>query len=386
MVDRQQQMKEFDELLKLMSFNENEEVSVSEAIRTCQRQDIKREEKNTTGKRNRERMSNCPHCNGCQKTKNDIADKVVPNAPSEVVGNTKLNEESIQEGKYEGEDASKGETHTQVDLPNELAGNKEFNYPIFPTIMLPPRRRIKVNLRSLKIPMQLPPEHEKLMNALRTMLWYNGFDVTDRATLAYFAIGNQENINAAFTYFLEFYKFACISEVKNPTRAKMPESLTEGVACQPDGSLGIYFNAGNWVPYVTKSNYVAREIFCYVLNFVTFPILNSGYTLICNVRDLEWKKFMPYESTRVTNYMIKSIPLEPRRVLFVEPNYYASLAMKVFIPMIPNKLTNVASLISIDECDLNILSPSLSGEATDQPEFKYFSTDHQFDFQILIES
>jgi len=242
-----------------------------------------------------------------------------------------------------------------------------------------------VNLKNLRLDPLLSPQKEKLMYDLCMLLCHNGFWVHDRATLAYFALGNQNDTKAALSYFLEFYKFACLLEVKNPNRAMMGYGMIEGVACQSDGSLGVYYNAANSVPDITRSVYIVREALCYFLNFVNMSILDAGFTIIGNLRGLTWRKFMPFESATASSYLVKCIPLEPKKVLFLEPNFYASVAVKLLLTMIPTNLMKVASLASLDKSDLDILPPSLNADTIDNPSFTRFSIDQQLDFQLLLE-
>jgi len=83
------------------------------------------------------------------------------------------------------------------------------------------------------------------MNDLHSLLKDYGFEVFDRKTLAFFALGNLNNVPAAATYFCEFYKFAMTKEVMFPDRAEMGNDVTEGAARQGDGTLGLYFTTSN---------------------------------------------------------------------------------------------------------------------------------------------
>jgi len=384
-------MKEFEELLEFVTFNPKEEVSRSVAELPRELPISETKEMKNTGKKNKackRKLSNyssrgikVARCDS-KDTQNDV--KVIPNRSVKEIRNTKSIPRRIGEYKDE-EDQSKGDTHLQIHLPNELTDSMKFHASIYPTKISPPGRRVTVNLRNLRIKPQLSPQKEKLMNDLRILLWHNGFEVHDRATLAYFALGNQNDTMAALSYFLEFYKFACLLEVKHPNRAEMGYGMIEGVACQPDGTLGVYYNAANSVPGITRSVYIVREILCYFLNYVNMSVLESGFTIIGNLRGLTWRKFMPFESATASNYLVRCIPLEPRKVIFLEPNFYAGVAINLLLTMIPNRLTKVASSTSLEKCDLDIIPPSLSAETIVNPKFTRFSIDQQLDFELLLE-
>jgi len=391
-MDRKQQMKEFEELLKFVTFDEEEEVSrrVKELPRELP--DSKTKEKKTSAKKNKASKRKISYYTSTRKkaargnseeTQSDIVDKVVPNPCVREVRKMKSIPRRTEE--YKKEDKSKGDTHLQNTLPNEQTDSMKYYAGIYPSNISAPSRRVIVNLRNLRIKPQLSPQKEKLMYDLRILLCNNGFEVHDRATLAYFALGNQNDTKAALSYFLEFYKFACLSEVKYPNRAEMGCGMIEGVACQPDGSLGVYFNAANSVPNITRSVYIVREILFYFLNFVNMSILNTGFTIIGNLRGLTWRKFMPFESATAANYLVKCIPLEPRRVIFLEPNFYASVAIKLLLKMIPNTLMMVASMTSLEKSNLDIIPPSLTAETKDNPKFNRFSIDQQLDFRLLLD-
>jgi len=160
------------------------------------------------------------------------------------------------------------------------------NHPASVGRNLTPGKRIKVNLPNLELPPILSKQDEESMLELHLLLQFYGFEVRDRKTLACFALGNINNTPAAAAYFYEFYKLASRTEFKFPDRAKMGDGIIEGAARQSDGTLGIYFVARKWNTQNTSGIYVARENLCYFLNMVDLPVLRAGLTYVANMSAL----------------------------------------------------------------------------------------------------
>ena len=70
----------------------------------------------------------------------------------------------------------------------------------------------------------------------------HGFEVCDRPTLAFFAIGKQLNVQAAVECFLEFYKLADTLHFRfpdiNQIEQLVADGFIEGIGCQSDGTMG----------------------------------------------------------------------------------------------------------------------------------------------------
>jgi len=254
--------------------------------------------------------------------------------------------------------------------------------------ILPRGIKVKLNIPNLELPFLLSNQEEKAIRDLHLMLINHGFEVYDRKTLAFFALGNLDNISRAASYFCEFYKFITSEEVKHPDRAMMENSVTEGALRQGDGTLGLYFICSNWDTETCRGVYIAREKFFYFLKMVDLAILRTGFTFVASMDVLTWRNFAPFEVAQATNLSVKCIPLQPRQILFIQPNYYASVALNLFFTMISTSFSKVSYVLSLDEVRSRfpriILPPSVAATAENQ-NFTRFSVDEQINFHFLID-
>jgi len=207
--------------------------------------------------------------------------------------------------------------------------------------------------------------------------------------LAFFALGNLDNIPAAASYFCEFYKFITTEEVKFPDRAMIGgNGVTEGALSQGDGTLGLYFIWSNWKTENCRGVYIAREKFCYFLKMVDLTILRAGFTFVASVNVLTWRNFAPFEVALATNLSVKCIPLQARQILFLQPNYYASVALNLFFTMISTRFSEVSYVLPLDEVRSRfphvILPPSVAATAENR-NFTHLSVDEQINFKFLID-
>jgi len=109
---------------------------------------------------------------------------------------------------------------------------------------------VKVYLPKLKLPQSLPTNDEQAIFELCKHLRVHGFEVFDRPTLALFAIGKQFNIQAAVKCFLEFYKLATTMHFRFPDITQIEQlvadGIVEGIACQGDGTAGLFIRPANY--------------------------------------------------------------------------------------------------------------------------------------------
>jgi len=252
--------------------------------------------------------------------------------------------------------------------------------------------KVRLNLPRLIIPEVLPKKDEKAMHDLHVLLKGRGFEVNDGPTLAFFAVGAQHDTQAAALFFQEFYKLARTWEIKFPECTRMDQMAkdccVEGFARHHDGTYGGLLNFGRWNVENNLALNVVREFFCYHLNVVDFSHLKRGVTVVANMRNLEWRRFAPIEIAKTSSYLSKCIPIKIRKFLFVEPSFYASVALK-FTSIIPSCFKSVAYVLSLDEAhnlypDV-LLPPSLTPITKGNERFTQLSVDEQVKFQILIE-
>merc|ERR1719204_1166238 len=254
---------------------------------------------------------------------------------------------------------------------------------------LTPGKKIKVNLPTLELPSILSKQDEESMLELHLLLQFYGFEVRDRKTLACFALGNINNTPAAPAYFYEFYKLASRLEWRFPDRAKMGNDMIEGAARQRDGTLGLYFLARKWNTENTLGIYVARENLCYFLNMVDLSVLRAGLTYVANMSALTWRMWAPFEVAKAANFSAMCIPLKAKRLLFIQPNIYARVALNMSFSMISIRLSKVACVLQLDEVHSKfpniIIPPSLAPSTTESSMLARLSIDEQINFQILID-
>ena len=81
-----------------------------------------------------------------------------------------------------------------------------------------PTVRIRLNLPNLVIPPRLVEPEESVITELRVLLKDIGFDVVDRATLSFSAIGSELDLQKAAKCFVNFYKLSKTTEFKTPSR------------------------------------------------------------------------------------------------------------------------------------------------------------------------
>jgi len=112
-----------------------------------------------------------------------------------------------------------------------------------------PLKKVKVYLPKLKLPEFLPEKDEKAMVDLHQLLRGYGFEIMDRRTLAFFAIGKQHNVQAAAQCFQEFYKLVSTLQFRSPDLCRIKQLVADGViegfACQSDGNAGVMMRPGN---------------------------------------------------------------------------------------------------------------------------------------------
>lgn len=252
--------------------------------------------------------------------------------------------------------------------------------------------KVRLNLASLKVPKLLPKKDEKAMYELHMLLKVYGFDVHDRATLAFFAIGASRDVPAASQFFFEFYKFARTWEVRFPDRICIDQLVMDGwVECfahQYDGTYGALVNFGKWDADNNRASYVVRELFCYYLKILDLSIVKKGITVVGNMKTLSWKSFAPFEMVKVNDYMSRCLPLK-KKIFFVEPSWYASIALKT-ISIVYNSLAkNELHILTLNEArefypDLLLPPSSVPLEEADE-RFTKLSADQQMNFQLLID-
>jgi len=370
--DKTETMQQFDELLKLVTFKEevsDNDDSNNDDLREANRKNMKYSGTYRDNKPTREREYDVGSGNSVdEETKN-----------RKLVRRGKKRSKDQQKDPLGVKEESLASWHQPVQ-----GGDTSFNFDW--TLLR--RKKVKLHLPKLELPSQLSKQEEEAIVDLHLELRNHGFEIYDRKTLAFFALGNVNNTPAAASYFCEFYKFANTKEVKFPDRAMMGNTVTEGAFRQDDGTLGLYFIGSNWNVESCRGVYIAREKFCYFLKMVDIAMLRAGFTFVANLDGASWRNFAPFEGALATNISVRCIPLQARQILFIKANFYAYVSLNLFLTMISTRFSNVSYVLSLDEVRSRfpriILPPSVAATAENQ-KFTRLSVDEQINFKFLID-
>jgi len=258
-----------------------------------------------------------------------------------------------------------------------------------------PGIRVRLNLPNLVVPPRLLQTDEDAMRNLHLLLKWMDFEVSDRATLAFFAIGSEYDIKKAAQRFIQFYNIAKTESFKYPDR-KILESLEtdnffEGFALHDDGTFGSLSQAGNFGISNQPTPYHVREVLCYIVSMVDLGLVRSGFWMITNAQKTSWKNFKPYEVIKLFK-ALKCVPLKLRGRLVIDPGMYVWLARKVFEPLAkvlePVLKDDPTVVLSLDEARRRyphlVLPTSLTG-LVENKLIKRLSANEQLTFNFFID-
>merc|ERR1719419_479026 len=253
-----------------------------------------------------------------------------------------------------------------------------------------PDIRVRLNLPNLVVPPRLLQTDEDAMRNLHLLLKWMGFDVSDRATLAFFAIGSEYDIQKAARRFIQLYNLANTEVFKNPDR-KILESLEgddflEGFALHRDGTFGFVSQAENFAISNHPTAYYLREIICYIFSIVDLGLLRSGFLMVCNARNVSWRNFKPFEMKKIVTTLLKCVPLKVRGRLVIDPGYYFLLARKIFTTMLKDNMTVVLTLDEARRRYPHVVLPTSLTGLVENKLIKRLSSDEQLAFNFLIDT
>jgi len=251
-----------------------------------------------------------------------------------------------------------------------------------------PGVRVRLNLPNLVIPPKLLQPDEEAMSNLHLLLKWIGFEVSDRATLAFFALGSDYDIKKAAERFVNFYNLANTEVFKHPDR-KIVQSMEgddffEGFAVHEDGTFGSLSQMEKFAIRNHPTTYYPREVLCYISSMVDLGLVRNGYFMVCNARNVTWRNFKPYEILKFIRMVTQCFPLKVKGRLVIDSGMYLSLARKVLKPMLKD---NITILASFDEARRRyphvVLPTSLTGLAENKL-IKRLSAKDQLAFNFFI--
>lgn len=247
-------------------------------------------------------------------------------------------------------------------------------------------KRVRLNLPNLFLPGLTRPDEESVRN-LQLLLRHNGFDVTDRATLAFFVLGKELDVQGAAQCFFEMYKRLNTVEFKSPNRARVnkmeEDGFIEGFARHNDGTFGVMISAGNWNVPNLVATYLCRELMCYIFNMVDYTLLRGGLANVLNCRNFTWRAFAPFEQAKVTFMWRKLCPIEVRYNFLIDLEMYGKVAHSVLHQLVAIRKLNTLSYDEVCLLHPDVVLPySLTG--LNNEHIKYLTADEQLDFQFCF--
>jgi len=249
-------------------------------------------------------------------------------------------------------------------------------------------KSVRMNFPNLVIPDEMIFPYEKALKDLQILLRDKGFEVIDRTTLSFFALGKELDVWAAAQCFIYIYQLLITAEFNRPNRALMEQmaedDFVEGFARHHDGTFGALFKLRNWNIAKHFTAYLFREVLCYIFNMVDYTLLRGGLTHIINARDFTWRSFAPFEQARAIMLWRKCCPMALRRNFLVDLGTYGSIAHSVL-----NPLASMSKFIVLSTDDVRdiypdvVLSKSLTG--MDSERIKYLTCDEQIAFRFFLD-
>jgi len=247
---------------------------------------------------------------------------------------------------------------------------------------------VRMNFPNLTVPDQMFFPYEKALYDLHLSLRDEGFNVTDRTTLAFFALGKELNIPAAAQCFLHIYQLLNSAEFQFPNRSLMEQTMkdtfVEGFARHHDGTFGALLNLKNWNVAEHVIPYLFREVLCYIFNMVDYTLLRGGLTNVMNGRNITWRSFAPFEQAKAMKLWRKCCPMTVRRNFLVDLGTYGKIAHSVLSSLAS---INNLSVLSIDDARCKypdvVLPKSLTGLTSEHIE--NLTCDEQMSFHFFLD-
>lgn len=116
--------------------------------------------------------------------------------------------------------------------------------------------------------------------------------------------------------------------------------------------------------------------------------LRGGITAVVNARNLTWRSFAPFEKAKTVALLKSVLPIQIRKILYIDAGSYFLLADSVIRPLLPecvNKSTVMLSLDDVRRAYPNVwLSNSLTGLMTNE-HIIHLSPDEQMNFHFFLD-
>jgi len=253
-------------------------------------------------------------------------------------------------------------------------------------------KKIRMNFSNLLVPERLPEVEESALRELQFLLIEHGYEIHDRATLAFFALGKSFDVQSAAQCFLGIHNLLVNSKVfSSPDLVRMQhmeaDGFVEGFAIHYDGSFGWLLKVAGWNCAYHNSAYVFRELLCYIFKMINLAFLRGGFTIVINCRDITWRCFAPYEKANCIARWYH-LPLKLRVRYLIDIGRYGRIAHKVLSSLLPVsvlKSTVVLPLNLVRERYPDIVLPPSLTRSTISNRIKKLSVAEQFDFRFFVD-
>merc|ERR1719317_1327452 len=116
-----------------------------------------------------------------------------------------------------------------------------------------------------------------------------------------------------------------------------------------DGTFGGLYCAEKWDAHISSSKYAIRFAICHFLHMADLALTRAGLTGITNLRGLYWRKYEPFAWSKILKVFDTCLPFQVTKLLAIDADYYASVALKTFIPLMPGSVRNRVHILSGDE-------------------------------------
>jgi len=116
--------------------------------------------------------------------------------------------------------------------------------------------------------------------------------------------------------------------------------------------------------------------------------LRSGATAVFNARDLTWREFAPFEKAKTVVLLKSVLPIQMRKILHIDANWYFLVADGVLRPLLPDSINEATVMLSLNQVrhamPQLLLPKSLTGLMNNK-HIIHLSIDEQFNFPFFLD-